>query len=79
MKLLTAFTVCAFLAQSIGAVDKVVCYYESWAAYNGIAPENFDANLCTHINYAFMGLQPDGNLKVEDNELDINQGTNRSH
>lgn len=40
--------------------DKVVCYFGSWATYrvsNGkFDVEDIDPNLCTHINYAFVGL-----------------------
>lgn len=52
----------------------VICYYESWAAWDGIIPENFDASLCTHVNYAFITIWDNGNLRVEDDELDINEG-----
>ncbi|XP_062559639.1 acidic mammalian chitinase-like isoform X1 [Armigeres subalbatus] len=42
------------------ATDKVVCYFGSWATYrvsNGkFDVEDIDPNLCTHINYAFVGL-----------------------
>ncbi|XP_066142849.1 acidic mammalian chitinase-like [Euwallacea fornicatus] len=51
----------------------VICYYESWVAWSGINPEDFDASLCTHVNYAFISLSEDGSLKVEDEELDIGQ------
>ncbi|KAJ8924367.1 hypothetical protein NQ315_007163, partial [Exocentrus adspersus] len=54
--------------------QKVICYYESWSSYNGYNPEDFDANLCTHVNYAFIGLWEDGNVRVEDDSLDIDQG-----
>lgn len=43
------------------AHDKlVVCYLSSWAVYRpsrgSYAIDNFDANLCTHVVYAFAGL-----------------------
>ncbi|KAJ8969956.1 hypothetical protein NQ317_005193 [Molorchus minor] len=53
---------------------KVICYYASWNSYHGYNPEDFDATLCTHVNYAFAVLWDDGNLKVEDDSLDIDQG-----
>lgn len=38
----------------------VVCYISTWAVYRpgqgAYAIENFDANLCTHVVYAFAGL-----------------------
>jgi len=52
----------------------VVCYYSSWSYYDGVKPEDLDANLCTHLNYAFITIWEDGNLKVEDDELDIKDG-----
>jgi chitinase len=58
--------------------DKVICYYASWGATregNGkFVPEDIDANLCTHVNYAFVGLNDDCTLAVLDEENDINQG-----
>lgn len=52
----------------------VICYYQSWAAYDGVMPDNFDASLCTHVNYAFISVASDGKLKVEDQDLDVDQG-----
>jgi hypothetical protein len=59
-------------------VDKVICYYASWAAMrpeNGqFVAEDINPNLCTHVNYAFLGLNNDGSLQILDEENDINQG-----
>ncbi|XP_044265227.1 acidic mammalian chitinase-like [Tribolium madens] len=56
---------------------KVICYYASWGATrpgNGkFLPEDIDATLCTHVNYAFLGLNRDGSLQILDEENDINQ------
>ena len=42
---------------------KVVCYVTSWAFYRKgqgkFVPEHLDPRLCTHIIYAFAGLNPD--------------------
>jgi chitinase len=66
------------LQQASAATDKVICYYASWAVTrpgNGkFVPEDIDPNLCTHVNYAFLGLNDDGSLQVLDEENDINQG-----
>ncbi|KAJ3649610.1 hypothetical protein Zmor_021342 [Zophobas morio] len=78
-------TFCLFLVlvnQVLSASDKVICYYASWGAGrpgNGkFTPEDIDPTICTHINYAFIGLNTDGTLQVLDEELDINQeGFNR--
>lgn len=63
---------------AFAATDKVICYYASWAAYrpgNGrFLPEDINPNLCTHINYAFLGLNNDGTLQILDEENEINQG-----
>lgn len=55
---------------------KIVCYFTNWSFYRqGIGkflPENIDANLCTHIIYAFAELDPDTLiLKVYDSWVDI--------
>lgn len=72
---LKSFLVClAVFIQHFAAGTKIICYYESWNAYDGYNPEDFDASLCTHINYAFIGLWEDGNVRVEDDSLDIDQG-----
>ncbi|KAJ3649613.1 hypothetical protein Zmor_021345 [Zophobas morio] len=67
-----------FLEESSAATDKVICYYASWGAQrpgNGkFVPEDIDVNLCTHINYAFVGLDSDSRIIVLDEENDINQG-----
>nr|AZQ25750.1 Chitinase-3 [Haliotis discus discus] len=40
--------------------DRVVCYYTNWAQYRPegqkFFPEDVDATMCTHINYAFAKL-----------------------
>ena len=42
---------------------KVVCYVTSWAFYRKgegkFVPEHLDTRLCTHIIYAYAGLNPD--------------------
>nr|XP_022901760.1 acidic mammalian chitinase-like [Onthophagus taurus] len=50
--------------------DKLVCYYANWAAYrNGDGKfeiKNIDPNLCTHLIYAFVGLNDDSTIKILD-------------
>jgi chitinase len=74
-------TICllgALTEQVFGASDKVICYYASWAVTrpgNGkFVPEDINPNLCTHINYAFAGLNSNGTLQILDEENDVNQG-----
>ena len=44
--------------------DKVFCYYESWDEAI-MSPEDIDVNICTHINYSFMGINEDGSLRLD--------------
>jgi chitinase len=78
LKVVLLCTFSIFLGQVLTASDKVICYYASWAVTrpgNGkFVPEDIDANLCTHVNYAFLGLNNDGTLQVLDEENDVNQG-----
>jgi chitinase len=59
------------------ATDKIICFFASWAGYrNGdgsFKPTNIDPSLCTHVNYAFLGVNADGTLKILDswNEVDL--------
>ena len=60
---------------------KVVCYYGSWAA-DREAPMTFGASdvpaeKCTHVIYAFAGLDNDGRIVSLNPELDINKGAYR--
>lgn len=56
---------------------KVICTYATWASYRGINPENFDADMCTHLYYAFAGIWESGDVRVNDDNLDLNQGMNQ--
>ncbi|XP_062545135.1 acidic mammalian chitinase-like [Armigeres subalbatus] len=58
------------------ATDKVVCYFGSWATYrvsNGkFDVEDIDPTLCTHINYAFVGLDSTTSvIKILDSWNDV--------
>ncbi|CAD7006611.1 unnamed protein product [Ceratitis capitata] len=59
--LVIAFSVSMALAKTGPTHDKVVvCYISTWAVYRPGAGaygiDNFDPNLCTHVVYAFAGL-----------------------
>ncbi|RZB41616.1 Glyco hydro 18 domain containing protein, partial [Asbolus verrucosus] len=44
---------------------KVLCYYES-GAVDFFGPDVIDINICTHINYAFFGInEEDGSLRPD--------------
>ncbi|XP_068893982.1 acidic mammalian chitinase-like [Tenebrio molitor] len=65
-------------ALTAASAAKIVCYYSSWAIYyegdGAVQPEDLDANMCTHINYAFVSINSDGSLSAEDEYADIDQG-----
>lgn len=67
-----------FLSPSSTLVDRIVCYFGSWATYrigNGkYDVESINPNLCTHIVYTFVGLDTKGNVKILDSWLDISLG-----
>ncbi|CAL4110837.1 unnamed protein product, partial [Meganyctiphanes norvegica] len=61
----------ALLAWAACAECVTVCYYGSWATYrpgNGkVDIEDIDPHMCTHLVYAFAGVDPDeGVIKVLD-------------
>ncbi|KAL3289216.1 hypothetical protein HHI36_003650 [Cryptolaemus montrouzieri] len=68
---------CAFFISETEAVN-VYCYYASWAADrpgdSKVAADDLDPMLCTHIFYAFLGLQDDGSLTFLNKTLDIDGG-----
>ncbi|XP_063919541.1 acidic mammalian chitinase-like [Zophobas morio] len=77
-KLLLVFSAVLISAhQTSAATDKIICFFASWAGYrNGdgsFKPNNIDPNLCTHVFYAFLGVDTDGSLKILDswNEIDL--------
>ena len=56
---------------------KVVCYYPNWAYWRTgsgkFTVDNIDSNICTHLIYAFVSLNPvTHTIKVFDEWLDIN-------
>lgn len=61
-------------------IDKVFCYYGSWAVYRQgdgkFDVEQIDPKLCTHIIYSFVGVGEDGSVTVKDawNDLEENWG-----
>ena len=47
---------------------KVVCYFTSWAYYRRgegkFTPADIEADLCTHIVYAYASLDPDEGTSI---------------
>ncbi|XP_050522809.1 uncharacterized protein LOC126895227 isoform X3 [Daktulosphaira vitifoliae] len=57
---------------------KIVCYYTNWSVYRPgtakFSPQNINPYLCTHLIYAFGGLDKENGLKPYDKYQDIEQG-----
>ncbi|XP_055625359.1 chitinase-3-like protein 1 isoform X1 [Toxorhynchites rutilus septentrionalis] len=72
--LVLGLMLCAVTALD-AALDKVVCYYDSSATYrinNGkFDTEDINPSLCTHIIYAFVGLDP-----LKDSDMNVTRFTN---
>ncbi|CAH0550884.1 unnamed protein product [Brassicogethes aeneus] len=62
-----------FLVELIFKVSatNVVCYYMSTNGYGSVLPESINPNLCTHLNYAFVGLNKNGSLSYLNQDLDV--------
>lgn len=62
-----------FLATTNSFDYKIVGYYPSWAIYNTppFEPTELDFHLITHINYAFAGVKPNGEIELGDPWADI--------
>lgn len=64
---------------SSGQQKKVVCYYTNWSVYRPgtakFSPQNINPYLCTHLIYAFGGLDKENGLRPYDKYQDIEQGT----
>lgn len=56
-------------------LDTVFCYYQSWATYRQppatFKPEDIDVNICTHVTYAFVGLNEDGSVRILDHNNEV--------
>ncbi|CAG9864178.1 unnamed protein product [Phyllotreta striolata] len=52
---------------------KVICTYASWWAHEEVLPEDFDPMLCTHVVYQFIGVWDKGDVRVQDDNLDLDQ------
>ena len=55
-------------------LENIFCYYESWSVYHGFAVTDIDPTRCTHVSYAFLGLNDDGTVHILDSEADLNKG-----
>lgn len=55
--------------------EKIVCYYGSWAAYT-FPIEEINAKLCTHFIYAFVILNEDGTVGIQNPDVALPGGLN---
>jgi chitinase len=59
-------------------LERVVCYFSGSAVYRGgdgkFGDEIINPELCTHAIYTFIGLNIDGTVKINDPEIEVNQG-----
>lgn len=58
-------------------LDKLFCYYGSWAYYRNIgkvATTDLNTTLCTHIIYTFIGITKNAEVKLLDAWLDVTMG-----
>lgn len=62
----------------------VICYHGTWSAYrpsNGKfdVTTDIDPFLCTHLMYAFFGIQENGDLRIIDPYLDLEDNYGRNN
>ncbi|KAI8036931.1 chitinase-3-like protein 1 [Drosophila gunungcola] len=61
----------------------VVCYHGTWSVYRPglgkFSVENIDPFLCTHLIYAFLGIEETGQLRVIDAYLDLEDNAGRGN
>jgi chitinase len=55
-------------------IEKLVGYYSSWATYQTACHvTHLNADLCTHLIYAFIGIASSGQINILDPSLDIDR------
>nr|XP_049706278.1 probable chitinase 2 isoform X5 [Helicoverpa armigera]XP_049706280.1 probable chitinase 2 isoform X7 [Helicoverpa armigera] len=63
------------LSHIVASENAVVCYYGTWATYRtGLGKydvTDINPNLCTHLIYAFVGIDSEGNIISLDPYLDL--------
>uniref|UniRef100_A0A0K8T485 Chitotriosidase-1 n=2 Tax=Lygus hesperus TaxID=30085 RepID=A0A0K8T485_LYGHE len=78
MMLLSASHQHEVVKRESGGEKRIVCYYTNWSVYRpGTAkfnPQNINPYLCTHLIYAFGGLDRENGLRPYDKYQDIEQG-----
>jgi chitinase len=71
----TLFSAPTFAAEE---AYKVIGYYPSWAIYRtpSFKPHDIDLSLVTHVNYAFVKMDKEGNLQLVDPWADVEYRSN---
>ncbi|CAO2599612.1 Acidic mammalian chitinase, partial [Lemmus lemmus] len=63
-----------------GSAYKLVCYFSNWAQYRPglghFTPDNIDPCLCTHLIYAFAGMQNNEITTIEWNDVEFYKAFN---
>lgn len=71
------------LISEICADKKIVCYVGTWAVYRPgrgrFDIDHIDPFLCTHLVYAFFGINEDGSIRIIDPYLDLEENWGRGH
>ncbi|XP_073907121.1 acidic mammalian chitinase [Castor canadensis] len=68
------------LNAQLGSAYQLICYFSNWAQYRpglgSFKPENIDPYLCTHLIYAFAGMQNNEITTIEWNDVTFYQAFN---
>lgn len=68
--------IAAVLTSVLLSTANLICYFNSWTVYrngNGkFVPQNVDPQLCSHVLFAFVGLNSDGSVHILDEWEAIN-------
>nr|ALO79339.1 chitinase 2 [Chilo suppressalis] len=82
MKVLLLVALLSALSAVYASKKVVICYYGTWAVnrpgLGKFGVEDINPYLCTHIIYAFAGIDTNGTVIPLDVELDINMGNYRN-
>ncbi|EDW91309.1 chitinase-3-like protein 1 [Drosophila yakuba] len=84
VKLLLGAILMAAASSAQGNSSKnVVCYQGTWSVYRPgqgkFGVEDIDPFLCTHLIYAFLGIEETGQLRVIDAYLDLEENSGRGN
>ncbi|XP_049986924.1 acidic mammalian chitinase isoform X1 [Alexandromys fortis] len=79
-KLILVAGLALLLNAYLGSAYKLVCYFSNWAQYRPglgrFTPDNIDPCLCTHLIYAFAGMQNNEITTIEWNDVDLYKAFN---